>query len=511
MRTPDCMGRLPKLSEEFSITDFCGLARRNFHYTKHQSRSLVFLAYCVTSICGFDQSVCGCFNSGQSARVTRRSMTPQLVRYLTKPGYSIHRYSTCSPTCTIADYSIAIRTRFHPPCSTSNMTSEAGTTTLTIHCLCKAHVFTTEVARSELPLPAYACHCDSCRHVTGALYSLGLYWPEPAANVDTSRLKSNAFSETFAALFCGTCSTPMFFKHVHDTNAQLGIFTGTLKNDEGNLIKFAYHIFVGDTKDGGATVWLRKPNADGTEVKRYKDSSQGETKQETAFEWPITSSLTGYEKKLEDAIPIRCKCKGVDFVLHRGNYDNKQKEELPWSIDPKTHKLLAIFCACDSCRLFSGNDISYWCYTELKHISFSEAEGTKGQSFPRDSKELKAMVDARDPAMGTLAYHASSPDVQRYFCSSCAACIFYASDDRPEIVDVAIGVLEASDGARAEGFLSWSFGEVENIDDTKGGWREPLMKRVEEESERWREERAYPKCWRRVQREEAEAKNAIVN
>lgn len=386
------------------------------------------------------------------------------------------------------------------------MASDTPSVTLTAHCLCKAHTFTTQVPASKLPLPVTACHCDSCRHVTGALYSIDTQWPAPRSSVDTSALNRYAFSSRIHVLFCGTCSTPMFFDHQQNSKEELGVFTGALKNDEGDLVRLTNHIFVGDTIDGGSTMWLRRPNADGTEAKRFKNTSRGDKVEEYTFDWPPVESLTRYEAKKENSLPIRCKCKGIDFVLYRGNYTDKKREELPWFIDPTTHKLLGGFCACDSCRLSSGIDIFNWTYAGLENISYPESTSEAGPAFPNSTSELKALVDAKDPRMGTLAYYSSSPDVQRYFCSNCSACVFYAVDDRPEIVDVAIGVLESSDGARAEDFVSWAFGKVGSSEDTKGGWREPFIQRVEEECEQWREKRGYPKNWRRIEREAAEAK-----
>ncbi|KAF2243087.1 hypothetical protein BU26DRAFT_524062 [Trematosphaeria pertusa] len=383
------------------------------------------------------------------------------------------------------------------------MASEAETVTLTAHCLCKAHVFTTTVSRSNLPLPAYACHCDSCRHSTGALYSIDAPWPEPRPNVDTSALKSFHFSPSIDILFCGTCSTPMFFAHSQKPDGELGIFTGTLQNGTVNPIKIVDHIYVGDTTDGGATMWLRKPNEDGTDAKRFRERGKGDNVEEYPWGWPAASSFTGYEARKEDSLPIRCKCKGVDLVLHRGSYDGKKREELPWFIDPATYKPLVGFCGCESCRLFSGVDVWTWTFAELENISFAPSTD---KAFPKQTTDLKALVDAKDPSIGTLTYYASSPDVQRYFCGNCSACIFYAVDDRPHMVDVAVGVLEASDGARAEGFLSWAYGKVSRMQDSGGGWRMALLERVEKECEEWRIGRGYPKNWMRIAREQAEAK-----
>lgn len=371
--------------------------------------------------------------------------------------------------------------------------------TLTARCLCKANVFTTEVAKSQLPLQANLCHCDSCRHMTGALYAVDLRWPTSKAEVDVSKLKVFHFSSRFDLLFCPTCSSPMFFTFGKGRDdGYLGVFTGVLDNETIDLVKFANNIFVHDTLDGGASVWF-KHNADGSEIKSFAASDKSDHPEVVSIGWPQSSDLTGYEVKKEDSIPIRCKCQGVDLVLHRGDYSNIKDSDLPSNIDPKTHKLDAILCACDSCRLQSGVDIFNWTYSEMKHISF----GTSNKPFPTSKTELKNLVDAKDPDLGSLTYYQSSKDVERYFCSNCSACVFYAVDDREHLIDVAVGVLNASDGARAEGMLSWSYGaRVGYREDGDGGWRQQVYDEVEKAAEDYRIARGYPKNWKRIAKDE---------
>lgn len=367
--------------------------------------------------------------------------------------------------------------------------------TITAQCLCKAHTFNTDVPTSSLPLEASACHCYSCRHVTGALYSQDIRWPEPRDNVDTSKLKRYSFGKNLTILSCGTCSTPLFWESSSKETRDLGVFTGTLGNYDIDLVKIVDNIFVGDTIDGGASVWLRKPNSDGSKAPCFKERSNTGSVEEYPEDWPGTSTLTGYEKKTgHDSVSIRCHCRGVNFTVHRGNYEDKAKarEELPWFVDPNTYKLFANFDACDSCRLQSGMDIFNWTFSELEYISSS------GKQFPKHITELKAAVDAKDPSMGTLNHYQSSKDVLRFFCNVCSATVFYCCDDRPTSVDVAIGLLDSADGARAESFLSWNLGgRTPYVEDTKGGWREGLMERVKNTAEEWRIERDYPKSWRR--------------
>jgi len=315
-------------------------------------------------------------------------------------------------------------------------------------------------------------------------------WPTPRAEVDISKLKVFHHFPSIDLLFCPTCSSPMFFADRRDKDRLLGVFTGVLTNIPADLIKYDNHIFLDETRDAGASIWLRH-NSDGSEAKRFKFDDQKDP-EELPRDWPPASSLTGYEEKKDDAVPIRCKCKGVDFVLHRGDYSEIPKDKIPFNVDPETHKLMAEFCVCDSCRLQSGVDIPTWTFTEMKHVSYGKTD----DNFPTSTASLKKLADAKEPLLGTLTYYSSSPGVEWYFCSNCSATIFHAWKNRPNMLNVAIGVLEASDGARAEGFLSWPFGaKLCFKEDGKGGWREGLFERAERDVEEYRLARGYPKNW----------------
>jgi hypothetical protein len=66
---------------------------------------------------------------------------------------------------------------------------------------------------------------------------------------------------------------------------------------------------------------------------------------------------------------------------------------------------------------------------------------------------------------GTLKHYESSPDVHRYFCNDCGATLFYNADDRRHYTDVAMGLLEAPEGARAESWFSWRAPGVDFAED----------------------------------------------
>ncbi|KAL2175184.1 uncharacterized protein P884DRAFT_279569 [Thermothelomyces heterothallicus CBS 202.75] len=440
----------------------------------------------------------------------------------------------------------------------------AATITLRAQCLCRAQTFTATVPVSSLPLKGSSCHCTSCRHVTGALRSSDAEWPGPtgdivAAAADTSGAGADgegpptvlgryAHSPRFNVLFCGRCGSGMFFEEWQTApeearsapeRASYLVFTGVLSAEEARpddddgtagsvvlppLVRFEDHIFVGDTVDGGAACWLRGMNGEGEPVTRIWLGGRGKSEQvPPGRSWPAVEDLPRYEVDLKAAegdkgnVPIRCHCRGVDLVLRAGEAQGEfaeeqaRGEELPFFVDPVTHKFLGSLDGCDSCRIASGSEVYNWTFALLKHISFAGASSSSPAGFPEDTAQLWAVVSerdgggSRDPRFGTIAAYASSPDVQRYFCRRCSATLFYATDDRPEMVDVAVGLLDSPDGARAESAISWSF--VQKMawrQDMMGTWREGMLRAVEKEMEEWRIERKYPKSWRRVAQEQQE-------
>ncbi|KAI0533308.1 Mss4-like protein [Xylaria digitata] len=392
---------------------------------------------------------------------------------------------------------------------------EGETIELVAHCLCRAQRFTARVPRSQFPLSAIYCHCDSCRRVTGAMYSTYVPWPGDSSAIRRSSLRRYVFAGPITTLSCGVCSSSMFAETASATGESpiYGVQTGVLMNvkDIPNFINIGHHVFVGDTLDGGATPWLCSANSDGTRPRLWRGHRGTEEYSPTAHHWPVIDS------SLPERIPVRCHCGGVDFELRQpiADFAAKERSELPWFVDPVSNKLTGGFDACDSCRLSSGIDVFHWTFVLLRHLAFPpQPDQTKTQAqaqpgFPSSSIELKNAVAAadRDPRWGALTFYESSPDVQRYFCSRCSACVFYATDGRPELVDLAIGLLNTKNGSRVEELVSWDFGgKMGWRQDAAGGWREGFVESIEAAADHWRIERGYPKNWRRIQKEEVTEK-----
>ncbi|KAJ4418331.1 hypothetical protein N0V82_005612 [Gnomoniopsis sp. IMI 355080] len=378
---------------------------------------------------------------------------------------------------------------------------------ITAQCLCEAHIFTATVVRSSLPLKASACHCNSCRHLTGAFYSIDVPWPGDHDAIRNSTLKKYDFSERLKVLFCGVCSSTMFWEQPDDAKrVQYGVFTGVILNDgPENLVRLTDHIFVADTLDGGATPWLQKPNGDGTIVKRWEQ--RAEKSAELSHDWPGKVLPDAGWKRSVLEIPIRCHCRGVDLVFRQAEAleenTSKQPADLSRYVDPVSRKPVAGMDACNSCRTSFGVDFFSWAFVFLRHVGFP-VQGPKSEnspSFPTTLNDLYAAVVAeeheKDPRLGTLSVHGSSDGVNRYFCSRCSACVFYAADKRHDVVNIAMGLLDSPQGTRAEETFLWLLGgPIQHRDDVMGGWREGWIKAVEADYEAWRVERRFPEWWR---------------
>src|SRR3569833_4490944 len=332
-------------------------------------------------------------------------------------------------------------------------------------CLCGAHTNNTEDTQTTQPHKKTNNHCTSCRHITGGLYFADVYWP--THNEDDSGLVAYDHSPNVRLFFCGTCYTILFCRSEPSDPGALSVMTGALDNAPG-LVRYARHIFVGDTLDGGASVWLRW-NRDGTPVRRWKERSIGPSSEELPPEWP-GSAASESAAAAPELTPLRCLCGGVDLRVRAAT--DLDAGDLPWHVDPESRKNHASIDACDSCRLQFASDVPNWTFAQLSHLEFpGEAAG----HLPLTTEDLKtatlAAPEMRDPRLGTLACYSSSANVDRYHCSLCSATKKNTDSTRPDMVDVAVGLLHHPSGARAEGLLSWNLGMASWADDAKGGWR----------------------------------------
>jgi hypothetical protein len=262
-------------------------------------------------------------------------------------------------------------------------------------------------------------------------------WPTPSEEALKTLTKYQS-TPGVTRYFCGTCGTPVL--SISDTYT---VATGAIDLDDTNeFLRYESHIFVADTKDGGMSNWLRQVG--GRPIERWREQSNGT---ELPLGWSIhDEEVLGHSRsprEVQEQLYAHCLCKGIEFLVSRPDVNSHEEDH--WSRDAdladflnvKDQKWTAVTCVCRSCRRSTGNDIPAYFQIAMSHVSQLD-----GSPF--------------NLSFGTLRSYQSSPDVTRTFCGKCGASAFYYSNARQKSVDVPVGLLDSTAGARAEDWLRWT-------------------------------------------------------
>ncbi|KAJ9649518.1 hypothetical protein H2199_000293 [Coniosporium tulheliwenetii] len=266
-------------------------------------------------------------------------------------------------------------------------------------------------------------------------------------------------SDRLTRYFCTTCGTHMFIRE--RASGRLIVCTGVLDRTAG-IVQLIGHEWISDTSDGGASGWLR------TIEGRAQDRWLGD--EERSEEAPLNWRSSLSEPKgtaasaTKDKLHAHCHCNGASFYISRPSarsldvgsapfpdlmvpYHSGASAENPtgeawWlrsnSAGDKT-RFLAGTCTCRSCRLASGFDFVAWAFVPTSNITLED-----GSPFKR--------------YFGSIRTFESSPGTKRAFCGVCGASMFW--DGREGLLDVAVGLLDADSGVRAEEWVEWWTGRV---------------------------------------------------
>ncbi|KAF2871342.1 Mss4-like protein [Massariosphaeria phaeospora] len=350
---------------------------------------------------------------------------------------------------------------------------------LTITCFCGAATHTFSVPFSSLPLSTHLCNCNISRRISGSLLTSYVNIPNYSPNPDLSALTPYKSSKTLTRHFCSTCGTHMYLEYSEDGHFEAATGTLQMESTDG-IVDFQSHMWIEDTRDGGASQFITHIN--GRKLTRYLQAPEPSV--DIPLEWK-TASATDTHITGAQTIHAHCHCNGVEFYItppnsssrnaespwpdllvpyHTSNSDNLHNH--PWWLS-RHDRFLAGTCACNSCRRASGFDITFWAFIPTMHIT-QDVSGT--------------LPFSRRPYWGTMKTYQSSEDATRTFCGTCGANVFW--DGRESLIDVAVGLLDAESGARAEELLAWwpgrvSFEEfalnrglVKGLEDGLKGWAE---------------------------------------
>jgi hypothetical protein len=380
------------------------------------------------------------------------------------------------------------------------MASETKTIKATCLCGDAAHEIT--LPSDAFPIPTYFCSCNSCRHMTGTLFLSSAFLPpsyRPSSDL-LNRLTSFKFSNRITQYFCKRCGSTMLSHCIPKPTSiyrsgSWDVMTGTLEAFDG-VLDLKGHEYIHDTLDGGISDFLHTLHD--RPLDRWSHDINGETSQLPPY-W----RSPGIPQNLDTSarLPAHCKCNAIRFYIARPSpqfsHASRAWPDLliphhtqppnrpaaathePWYLRAGKTKFLAGLCSCTSCRLASGTEITAWAFIPATALSLD----THGQ-IPLPS------VISNGSFNSSLQTYASSENVTRSFCSVCGAIVFFSESERSEttLLDVAVGLLDAPEGARAERWLEWWTERLSFREDAvgrAGSLVEGIEKGMREFGERW--------------------------
>ncbi|OOQ85818.1 hypothetical protein PEBR_23971 [Penicillium brasilianum] len=334
------------------------------------------------------------------------------------------------------------------------------TKTLKASCHCQNTQFTITVPTTALPLNIHLCHCTICRYVHGAPCCFHSPLPD-GVDLDfvAPSSKDNLTSYTHPSFqsrkwFCKTCGC-----HIGDSSltgeVSWTISTAVYDANRGNegVWRFKSHMCPASTGDGGLSAVFGE--IEGVKLGMWDvDLADAASEQGNAGAAMTTAPVAVPEKKesrddngndngdanAEDKLLAQCHCGGVSFHISRPRESFINSDAAKTWLSPIDRtRWLASLDVCDDCRLTTGTNVIGWMFVPIDHIS---------PAVPSDL------------LVGSSTAYQSTEDVVRTFCGTCGATVFYWCKERPEIVDVATGLLRAPEGVMAENWAVWRAGRL---------------------------------------------------
>lgn len=284
-------------------------------------------------------------------------------------------------------------------------------------CHCKGARFGISLDPEQLPLPAKLCHCSVCRQTHGAPCSFHALLPpgvEPVFISPSSEEKLSRYAHeksTSTRFFCSTCGC-----HIGD------------RSHEGATWVISVSLF----EEGTKPAWV------------FQSQVHSDPLADSAFAPLLPGIPVSDGSPIKDPLPptadpetllAECHCGGVSFRIARPSmgFRSDQANAGWWHRSDPT-KWLALVDVCTDCRLVTGTHTIGWMFVPRSH------------THPPVPPDL---------LIGTSKRYSSSPGITRTFCGTCGATIFYTCESRPEIVDVATGILRAPEGTMAAHWAIW--------------------------------------------------------
>lgn len=318
----------------------------------------------------------------------------------------------------------------------ASTSTSTPTKTLTAACLCKSVQYTLTLATDVLPLKVHLCSCTICRRTHGSPCSFHaplpsgiapeFIAPSSIANL-TAYIHANARSTRFFCTTCG-CHIGDRDRGTNDWFISTALFDAN--SDEG-WYEIDSHCFTYSTGDGGISSLL--PRVKGRDIKVWNPKSDSEP------------ALSSEPQNGSSELLAQCHCGGVSFTIARPREEYiHTPSSRKWIHPSDTRRWLALVDVCSDCRLVTGSNVIMWMFVPTDHIT------------PEPPADL---------LFGSMTAYESSEGVRRTFCGTCGATVFYSHKERPGIVDVATGILRASEGVMLGDWVVWRTARVGFVED----------------------------------------------
>lgn len=324
-----------------------------------------------------------------------------------------------------------------------------------ITCLCGQGSQTVTLVADSFPIETSLDHSDGARYSTGMLFAS--YLPLALAPSHQENLRKYSISEGIVCLFCERCGCHLF-RHRVSTDEYV-VASGVVQH-HGDVIKVLKHESTDETLDGGLA-GLPSGAADPRAISSAKATFEMDTRKSINN----GTSTTREPLKPEEKLRAQCHCRNVQFSVtppnaqseklslpwpdllvpyHSGSSQNLHDEK--WWLREGQTKYLAGLCACRSCRLSAGFPIQAWAF-----IPRTNLVGEDHEPYNMDSNCLRRFE--------------SSSCVYRSSCKTCGATVSWHSDERPDLIDVSVGLLRASTGVREDRWLDWHRSRVSFVEE----------------------------------------------
>lgn len=226
-----------------------------------------------------------------------------------------------------------------------------------------------------------------------------------------------------------------------------------------NVNKIVANKFVGDTGDGGAAPFMTRLG--GRDVPSYKARAASEEQISNADLIKMAKSAESLPALDKDAmLTAECRCGGVLLRIKRA--DHKATSTPAVFTPPENDKYPACACVCRDCRLHQGVTTAFWLYVPYSSVINPHTDQ------PVAHRDAAQTEKGRSTNQGLKLTHyvrsGNDYDAYRAFCSTCGASILYDFSDRPDVTNIAAGLVMAEDGIMARRWLSWEWGVTAHKD-----------------------------------------------